>query len=267
MVTCRFFYEQIQFLTLFWLPLRRVIRLKIHGRLNLESLWAIFPFDKQLTQGLIMHKPLNFDSPILARLQFKPNKLDQRHPHLLRDCGLISETIDYFDIGYCTEKKTNMAEHIVIPIKDVKGEMVSYVGYKFGQPQNKLKPKYIFSSGFNREAHLFNLNRAVRQVTARPLIIVQDFFDVLTLYQFGYRYVVAIMGNTMSQKQEELLRCSLSPHEKILIMFNEDGSGREERKDVANRLSKFFFVKIHAFTKRNMQPKHLAIQEVPYLFP
>ena len=46
----------------------------------------------------------------------------------------------------------------------------------------------------------------------------------------------------------------------VIVMLDEDETGRAGREDIAVRLSKFVFVKIHAFEKEGMQPEQLSAE-------
>lgn len=88
----------------------------------------------------------------------------------------------------------------------------------------------------------------------------------MKLHQLGCRKVVALMGSTMSAAQEELIRKSTDRHSQIIVMLDEDEAGRAGREDMAVRLAKFAFVKIHSFDKDGQQPDDLSAEEVATLF-
>ena len=74
------------------------------------------------------------------------------------------------------------------------------------------------------------------------------------------------MGSTMSQAQEELIRKHTDRHSQIIVLLDEDEAGRAGREDIALRLSRFAFVKVHGFEKEGMQPEQLTADEVATLF-
>lgn len=98
------------------------------------------------------------------------------------------------------------------------------------------------------------------------MVIVEGFFGCMKLHQLGCRKVVALMGSTMSAAQEELIRKSTDRHSQIIVMLDEDEAGRAGREDMAVRLAKFAFVKIHSFDKDGQQPDDLSAEEVATLF-
>lgn len=192
-------------------------------------------------------------------LKFRLDKLEREHPYLAGR-GLTLETIIDFGIGYCA--KGMMAERIAIPIHNAGGEVVAYAGRWPGEPAEDT-PKYKLPQGFRKSLELFNIDRAVKE--SGPLVIVEGFFGCMKLHQLGCRKVVALMGSTMSAAQEELIRKSTDHHSQIIVMLDEDEAGRAGREDMAVRLAKFAFVKIHTFAKEGQQPDDLSVEEVAAL--
>ncbi|NBU10012.1 MAG: toprim domain-containing protein, partial [Proteobacteria bacterium] len=94
-----------------------------------------------------------------------------------------------------------------------------------------------------------------------PLIIVEGFFGVMHLWQCGVKRVVALMGSTLSPAQADLIRQHTDRHSQIIVLLDEDDAGRAGREDIAVRLARFAFVKIHAFEKEGTQPEHLSADE------
>jgi DNA primase len=84
----------------------------------------------------------------------------------------------------------------------------------------------------------------------------------MKLYQESCRKVVALMGSTLSAAQEELIRTHTNGQCHVVIMLDEDDAGRAGREDIAVRLAKFVFVKIHVFPQEGMQPDQLSPKEV-----
>ena len=172
------------------------------------------------------------------------------------------ETIIDFGLGYFTGEKGMMVGHIVIPINNVKGELVAYAGRWPGVPPDKDTPKYKLPLGFKKRLELFNLDRAIKEPADKPLVIVEGFFDVIKLHQNGCRKVVAIMGDCLTPEQEALIRQHTAAHSHVVVMLDEDDAGHAARDDIACRLSKFCFVRVHQFPKPDMQPEHLTAEAV-----
>lgn len=195
-------------------------------------------------------------------LKFRLDKLDRNHPYLVQDRALTVETIIDFGIGFCA--KGMMADRIAIPIHNPEGQVVAYAGRFPGEPAGDM-PKYKLPPGFKKSLELFNIDRAMKEPADRPLVIVEGFFDCMKLHQHGYRKVVALMGSTLSDAQEELIRKCANGHSHIIIMLDEDEAGIAGRDDIAVRLSKFAFVKVHGFGKTGVQPDQLTAEDVSAL--
>ena len=194
-----------------------------------------------------------------APLKFRLDKLERSHPYLTEQRGLTPETIVDFGVGYCN--KGMMEGRIAIPIHNAKGEVVAYAGRFVGEPGEDT-PKYKLPPGFRKSQELFNLDRAIKQPDEMSLVIVEGFFDAMKLHQHGCYKVVALMGSTMSSAQEELIRQHTGSQSHVIVMLDENEAGKAGREDIACRLSKFCFVRVHQFDKPDMEPEHLTAEEV-----
>jgi DNA primase len=192
-------------------------------------------------------------------LQFRLDKLAREHPYLT-ERGLTPETIIDFGVGFCA--KGMMAERIAIPIHNPEGNVVAYAGRFPGEPPEGT-PKYKLPQGFRKSLELFNVDRAGKE--PGPLVIVEGFFGCMKLHQCGCRRVAALMGSTMSAAQEELIKRHTDRHSQVIVMLDEDEAGRAGREDIAVRLAKFVFVKIHTFDQDGQQPESLSAEEVQQL--
>ena len=197
-----------------------------------------------------------------APLKFRLDKLERTHPYLLEQRGLTPETIVDFGIGFCA--KGMMADRIAMPIHNVKGEVVAYAGRFVGEAPEGT-PKYKLPPGFRKSQELFNLDRASKEPSDLPLVIVEGFFDAMKLHQHGCRKVVALMGSTLSSAQEELIRLHTNSQGHVIVMLDENEAGKAGREDIACRLSKFCFVRVHQFSRPDMEPEHLTAEAVQQL--
>ncbi|MGO8697801.1 MAG: CHC2 zinc finger domain-containing protein [Limisphaerales bacterium] len=202
--------------------------------------------------------PANDNSAPNKPLKFRLEKLQSDHPYLA-ERGLTPETIATFDVGFCS--KGMMADRIAIPIHNANGLLVAYAGRFPGEPEEGT-PKYKLPQGFRKSLELFNLDQAIKEPPEKPLIIVEGFFGCMKLHQHGCRKVVALMGSTMSSAQEELIRTHTNAHSRAIVMLDEDDAGRAGREDIALRLAKFLFVKVHIFEQEGRQPEQLSADEV-----
>ncbi len=191
-------------------------------------------------------------------LGFQLQNLDTAHPYLA-ERGLSQETVAEFGLGYCA--KGSMSGRIVIPIHNPEGQLIAYTGRWPGEPTEGT-PKYKLPAGFKKAQELFNLHRAIQQPPDVSLVIVEGFFDCIKLWQHGLKRVVALMGSTLSQAQEELIRKHTNAQSLVLVMLDEDEAGRAGRQEIVCRLSRFCFVKLHQFENAGTQPEHLSAEQV-----
>ena len=191
-------------------------------------------------------------------LKFRLDKLTQDHPSLAAR-GLTPETVSEFGLGFCG--KSMMADRIAIPINNPDGKLVAYAGRWPGEPPEGT-PKYKLPQGFRKSLELFNIDRASKEPAANPLIIVEGFFGCMKLHQCGLKRVVALMGSTMSGAQEELVRKYTTAETRVIVMLDEDDAGRAGREDIALRLARFCFVKVHVFADEGRQPEQLSGEEL-----
>jgi DNA primase len=186
-------------------------------------------------------------------LAFRLEKLQRDHPYLA-ERGLTLETVIDFGIGFCA--KGVMGNHIAIPIHNPKDEVVAYAGRFPGEPPEET-PKYKLPQGFRKSQELYNIDRAIKEPANLVLIMVEGFFDCMKLHQLGHRKVVALMGNSLSASQEELIRKHFGPNTRIIVMLDENEAGITGREEIAPRLAKHAFVRIHEFEQEDMEPEHL----------
>jgi DNA primase len=187
-------------------------------------------------------------------LKFRLDKLEQEHPYL-KERGLTLETIVDFGVGFCA--KGMMAGRIAIPIHNAEGGVVAYAGRLPGEPTTD-NPKYKLPQGFRKSLEVFNIDRAIKEPAEKPLVIVEGFFDCMKIHQCGHRKVVALMGATMSAAQEQLILKHTTRDSHVIVMLDENEAGQAGREDIACRLSKHCFVRVHEFDTPNAEPEHLS---------
>lgn len=158
-------------------------------------------------------------------LPFALNRLDHAHPYLTGR-GVASETARYFGIGY--HGGTGLMEgRVVIPIHNEHGFLVAYAGRSI----DGTEPKYRFPSRFRKSLVLFNLHRAAR--CGNSVVVVEGFFDALNVHQAGLQCVVALMGCSLSIRQEELLQ---EHFREVVLFLDGDNAGRTAGARIAQRL-------------------------------
>ena len=158
-------------------------------------------------------------------LPFALSYIDYSHPYLT-ERGVDPATAHHFGVGY-NRGQGSMAGRIVIPIHDENGVLVAYAG----RSVDLTKPRYRFPARFRKSLVLFNLHRAT--VESKSVVVVEGFFDCFKVYQAGLRCVVALMGCSLSLRQEQLLR---EHFEEVVLLLDGDKAGRTAGAAIAERL-------------------------------
>lgn len=127
-------------------------------------------------------------------LSFQLKGLEIEHD-FFKARGLSAETVDHFGLGFC--RRGSMSGRIVIPLHDEAGALVAYCGRAVDDDA----VKYKMPNGFAKSAVLYNLHR--QEKGAGLLIVVESFLSVYKLWQAGIKNVVALMGSSMSEDQQE----------------------------------------------------------------
>lgn len=185
-------------------------------------------------------------------------KLPETHPAkvYLKNRGLTQEIIETFKIGYSPEgwdnlvkyflsKKAPMAltqslgltrqkpykkesydifrNRIMFPILSPKGEVLGF-GARTIANEN---PKYLNSPEsevFHKGKVLYGLNEAAKHIRIEDsVIVVEGYMDLVTLYQYGFKNVVATLGTALTHDHAKLLKRSTK---NIIVLFDSDQAGQ-----------------------------------------
>lgn len=170
----------------------------------------------------------NNNADIINRLNsnLKQNKKALKY---LKDRKITDNTIEFFKLGTLLntdndilfEKKELFYNRIIIPIQDKNGKYAAIAGRSI----NDGKPKYINSSGkiYNKNEFLYGFYNAKEHIkNSKTSIIVEGYFDVIKMWQFGIKNVVACCSSYISEEQIKTL---LPLSEKIILCFDGDSAG------------------------------------------
>lgn len=209
------------------------------------------------TAGQEPNNGSSFNKP----LGFSLTELTVDHPYLA-ERGLNADTIAEFGLGLCNAG--TMIGRIVIPIHNAQGQLVGYAGRWPGDPPGDT-PKYKLPKGFKKSVELFNLHRVLIEPTDSPLIIVEGVFDVFHLWQHGFRKVIALLGSSLSEAQEQLLAEHVPAGDPLILMLDEDDAGRKARLEILPRLARRWFTRLITFPEEGRQPEHLDQEQLRQL--
>ena len=198
-----------------------------------------------------------FSGDALPRpLSFVLSGVNCRHPYLA-ERGIDPDVTRLFGVGHYAGRGI-MSGRIVIPIHNLEGALVAYVGRSI----DAREPRYRFPTGFRKSHLLFNLHRAVKETKRGTVVIVEGFFDCMKVYQAGYKSVVALMGSTLSEPQMELLR---ETFQQTVLMLDGDDVGRAATTIIAAHLRRWLSVKV-AHVPLGRQPDQLSADEIRSIF-
>lgn len=192
-------------------------------------------------------------------LGFSLQHLESAHPYLI-ERGLSEETIVTFGLGFCS--KGTMVNRVAIPIHNANGQLVAYAGRWPGENPPNSDEKYKLPKGFRKTLEVFNLHRIAQTDPAKPLIVVEGFFGCMKLWQAGQKRVVSVMGSSVSEYQELAILKAAEQSRKIVLMFDEDESGREGREQALKRFASKAYVKVIELGKEGLQPDQLTVEEI-----
>ena len=179
--------------------------------------------------------------------------LDPKHPYLA-ERGLTAEAIEVFGLGYAD--RGIMAGRIAIPIHNAQGELVAYAGRWPGEPPVG-EGKYKLPPRFRKSLELYNLHRVLAGDPQAPIVLVEGFFDCISVWQAGIRRVVALMGSLLSEAQAELLLEAAGQKGRITIFLDEDEAGRRGRQAALARLAPWTHVRLSGPPGEAPQPDQL----------
>ena len=113
---------------------------------------------------------------------------------------------------------------LMFPIRDPRGRVIAFGGRILGDGE----PKYLNSPDtplFDKGRTLYNIDRAgPASRTARRLIVVEGYMDVIALDRAGIAEAVAPNGTAVTERQlERMWRLDPSP----ILCFDGDSAGRK----------------------------------------
>ncbi|MCX8164548.1 MAG: DNA primase [Aquificaceae bacterium] len=172
----------------------------------------------------------------------------------LKGRGLSARAISKFNLGYggateklvkllkeeglleAYEKSNNIIQiekglyrdlfrnRLVIPIRDVGGNVIAFGGRSL----DGSNPKYVNSPEseiFKKRSSLFGLYEAKEHIKEEgEVILVEGYFDLISLWQEGIKNCVAPLGTALTEDQA-LILSKLA--KRVLILYDGDRAGRK----------------------------------------
>jgi DNA primase len=138
---------------------------------------------------------------------------------------------DIIDSGAVNETDGRLTDaqggRLIYPIINAMDEVIAFGGRvlkktDFGKYKNT-KETLVF----NKSKALYNINllkKLKKEQTINEVIIVEGYMDTISLYQAGFRNVVASMGTSLTQDQARLLKRYT---DNVLISYDGDSAGQK----------------------------------------
>ena len=173
----------------------------------------------------------------------------------LAERGLSRETVERFELGYALPRWDGLLRvlkqkgypdkvleaagltvprqsgsgsydrfrnRLMIPIWDVSGKAIAFGG----RALDPKEVKYLNSPEtalYRKGAHLYGLNVAARAIRERKTaIVVEGYFDAITLHACGFDHAVAALGTALTTEQARLLGRYAQT---VVLLFDPDAAG------------------------------------------
>jgi hypothetical protein len=169
--------------------------------------------------------------------------------------GIHEDILTAFGVGYYRGRGM-MQNHIVIPVFNTSRQLVAYAGF---HPEERT---YTYPPQFRKELELYNLAGARADHGAdQGVILVRHPLEALTLISAGFTNSAALMGDTLSEEQVELLHTEYGAGERVTLFW-------PTHADVVPTLSALFpdfFVRLRRYEEKAGTPFGFLVEDVPEL--
>ncbi len=178
----------------------------------------------------------------------------------LESRGIDRETADRFLLGYAPRGylrelrdipkevlgalglvsqsgKEFFSDRLIIPIFNHSGKVVAFAGRTLRESGS---PKYINSPEsnlFKKGSLLYGFYQSREEVLkSRQVIVVEGYFDVISLHKVGVKRAVAPMGTSLTENHVKFIKRYCN---RPLLLFDGDGAGRKATVRSAGLFLKF----------------------------
>ena len=151
-------------------------------------------------------------------------------PDYLAGKGYTRE--DLLDSGVLTESKNgrlvdSQAGRLIFPIINAMDEVVGFGGRLLEKTDFAKYKNTKETILFNKRNTLYNINllkKLKREQPIKDVIIVEGYMDTISLYQAGFKNVVASMGTSLTKEQARLIKRYT---ENVFISYDGDFAGQK----------------------------------------
>lgn len=223
------FYNAIQFLSHSTYPDTKFVSHNIEKNLLHDAAKFYFAnvkeayFTDMRVRDFFIKRQISFDIIERFNLGFAKDSWD----FILKNLGTSgSEKKTLLDNGLIIEKKNKLYDRfrnrIIFPIKNLTGKIIAFGARVL---DDTIKPKYINSPEtylFSKKKALYGLYEAQCFSKSKTILIVEGYFDVITLHKHGITNVAAILGSFFSKDHFKTLSLS---YDQIIFCYDNDTAG------------------------------------------
>jgi DNA primase len=157
--------------------------------------------------------------------------------YLIKERGFIKETVDFYEVKFCSDGKHEFWNRTVIPVKDDKG----IVGFTGRLSKGKVKD---YLSKWRNEGplhnYLFNYNNARASMKElQYAVLTEGALAPMRLREAGILNAVSLLGSDVHPAQLKILL--ESEIYQLVICLDNDEAGQEATKKAIATLSKYFY--------------------------
>ena len=138
---------------------------------------------------------------------------------------------DILDSGTVNEVNGRLTDaqggRLIFPVINAMDEVVAFGGRVLKKTDFAKYKNTKETAIFNKSKTLYNINllKKLRKTqTIKEVIMVEGYMDTISLYQAGFKNVVASMGTSLTQEQARLIKRYADT---VLISYDGDGAGQK----------------------------------------
>ncbi len=229
-------------------------------RLNLGYTYKPDPLEKEYTAcaeaAKFMHMRLlktnsgaEFFSYLTEKRRLSQETIEHFQIGVALSDNLMSETLLKQGIAAQTLKNTSLVgmhgdriydffkNRVMFPLKNISGKIVGFSGRAL--TESKDNPKYVNSPDtlvFKKEEVIYHLSDALQENPRKEVILVEGFFDVIALFNAGFKNACATMGTTLTEANLKML---VDNAKSVILMYDGDLPGQKAAESVAFKFLRF----------------------------
>lgn len=141
-----------------------------------------------------------------------------RHYSYLHKRGFSKETIDYFNLSVCKDRKSKYFDRIICPVKDISKKLIFFEARTIRTVKNK---KYIRPNNSPIKYCLGGIDKFINNKVA---ILTEGYFDMMKLWQYNLPSLCTFGINLHSYQVDLIMRLNL---DLIVIGYDNDEAGNK----------------------------------------